>query len=76
MLIIAVVADLRSGPLPQAGVGEQTLMLAAALRARQALPLMSGLSFLISPLLIGLLVGASVSAWRTLNAERALDVTA
>jgi hypothetical protein len=53
---------------------EQMQMLAAIMRARDVLPLISGLGFLISPLLVGLLAGASVSVWRTLKDEPALDI--
>jgi hypothetical protein len=53
---------------------EQVQMLGAIMRARDVLPLVSGLGFLISPLLVGLLAGASVSVWRTLKDEPALDI--
>jgi hypothetical protein len=77
VLTVAIVAAALSGPAaPQAaGLGDQAKMLAAVLQARQVLPLVSGLNFLISPLLVGLVSGASVSAWRVLAGERALDVT-
>ena len=45
-----------------------------AQRARDVLPLISGLGFLISPLLVGLCAGASVSVWRALKDEPALDI--
>jgi hypothetical protein len=38
------------------------------------LPLISGLGFLISPLVVGLFAGASVSVWRALKDEPALDI--
>jgi hypothetical protein len=57
------------------GATPQLQMIAAVMNARQLLPLTCGLSFLLSPLLIGLLTGASVSAWRSLKGESALDVT-
>jgi len=38
------------------------------------LPLICGLSFLFSPLVIGLCAGASVSVWRALKDEPALDI--
>ncbi|HEX4272061.1 MAG TPA: hypothetical protein VHZ32_11770 [Rhizomicrobium sp.] len=54
---------------------EQEQMRTAISRARAVLPLMSGLGFLISPLIVGLFAGASVSAWRTLKEEpAALDI--
>jgi len=46
----------------------------AVARARDVLPLISGLGFLISPLIVGLFAGASVSAWRVLKDEPALDI--
>jgi len=53
---------------------EQVQLLGAIMRARDVLPLVSGLGFLISPLLVGLLAGASVSVWRALKDEPALDI--
>jgi hypothetical protein len=55
--------------------GEQEQMRDALLRARATLPLISGMWFLISPLIVGLFAGASVSAWRALKDEPAtLDI--
>jgi hypothetical protein len=48
---------------------ESEQMRQAVARARDVLPLMSGLGFLISPLIVGLFAGASVSAWRALKDE-------
>ena len=53
---------------------ESEQMRQAIARARDVLPLISGLGFLISPLIVGLFAGASVSAWRTLKDEPALDI--
>ena len=61
------------GPAPAGGT-EQVQLLAAIVRAREVLPLISGLGFLISPLLVGLLAGASVSIWRALKDEPTLDI--
>jgi len=61
-------------PAHAAGGTEQMQMLAAIMRARDVLPLISGLGFLISPLVVGLFAGASVSVWRTLKDEPALDI--
>jgi hypothetical protein len=61
------------GPVSTGGA-EQVQLLAAIMRAREVLPLMSGLGFLISPLVVGLFAGASVSAWRALKDEPVLDV--
>lgn len=52
-----------------AGATEKAQMVAAVMRARQMLPYMSGLAFLVTPLMIGLFSGASVSAWRVLKDE-------
>lgn len=53
---------------------ESEQMRQAIARAREVLPLISGLGFLISPLIVGLFAGASVSAWRALKDEPALDI--
>lgn len=58
------------------GATEKMQMVAAIMRARQMLPFMSGLAFLISPLIIGLFAGASVSAWRSLKGEPSVTVEA
>lgn len=55
---------------------QQVDLLAGIVRARQVLPLLSGLGFLISPLLVGLVAGASVSAWRALKDEPAISIVA
>ena len=61
-------------PAQAAGGTEQMQMLAAIMRARDVLPMISGLGFLISPLVVGLMAGASVSVWRALKDEPALDI--
>lgn len=61
-------------PPPAAGTSEEMQLVAAIMRARDVLPLISGLGFLISPLLVGLFAGASVSVWRALKDEPALDI--
>lgn len=64
LFVIAVMVML--GPVVAA---DNTLanQVAVLRRAREILPMMQGLIFLISPLLLGLPLGASVSAWRTLT---------
>jgi hypothetical protein len=57
-----------------AGASQQEQLVASLVQARATLPVISGLSFLVSPLLVGLVAGASVSAWRTLKDEPALDI--
>ena len=61
-------------PAQAAGGTEQMQMLAAIMRARDVLPMISGLGFLISPLVVGLLAGASASVWRALKDEPAMDI--
>lgn len=46
---------------------DKMLMISSLMRARQVLPLVSGLSFLFAPVLIALYCSASVSAWRILT---------
>jgi hypothetical protein len=55
---------------------DQTKMVQTLMHAREILPLACGVSFFIAPVLVGLIASASVSAWRALADERALDVTA
>ena len=43
---------------------------------RQALPFLWAMVFLISPLLVGLLAGASVAAWRMLTDEAPAGIIA
>jgi hypothetical protein len=61
-------------PARVGGITDQQQLTAAIMRARDVLPLISGLGFLISPLVVGLSVGASVSVWRSLKDEPALDI--
>jgi hypothetical protein len=61
-------------PALVAGSTEQVILLAAIVRAREVLPLISGLGFLISPLVVGLFAGASVSIWRSVKDEPAVDI--
>ena len=56
------------GPAMTSGLST-TDQVAFATHARQALPLTCGLSFFISPLVVGLFAGASVAAWRALKDE-------
>ena len=62
-------------PVPVAG-GQQVQLIAGIMRARETLPMLSGLGFLLSPLVVGLLAGASVSAWRSLSEDARVDITA
>jgi hypothetical protein len=57
-----------------AGATPALQVIAAMMHARQILPLTCGLSFFFSPLVIGLYCGASVSAWRAVKDEPAVDI--
>jgi hypothetical protein len=56
------------------GTTPSLVVIAAMMHARQILPLTCGLSFFFSPLVIGLYCGASVSAWRVVKDEPAVDI--
>lgn len=68
ILEMLLASQLSMPPVP-AGATEKVQMVAAVTRAQKMLPFMSGLAFLIYPLIIGLFSGASVSAWRALKNE-------
>lgn len=68
ILEMLLASQLSMPPVP-AGATEKVQMVAAVTRAQKMLPFMSGLAFLIYPLVIGLFSGASVSAWRALKNE-------
>ncbi|HEY0265145.1 MAG TPA: hypothetical protein VGC16_00240 [Rhizomicrobium sp.] len=55
---------------------EQVQLIASLVRAREILPLVSGLGFLLSPLVVALFAGASVSAWRALKDEPVAEIVA
>jgi len=57
------------------GATPEEQMVAAVRQASDVLPLMSGLSFLVSPLLVGLLARASVTSWRALTTQ-SVDISA
>ena len=59
---------------PPTGTAPSLVVIAAMMHARQILPLTCGLSFFFSPLVIGLYCGASVSAWRAVKDEPAVDI--
>ena len=71
---VSVEAFLSGKNAPPAGATQQMQMMSALLNARQMLPWACGLSFLVSPVLIGLFASASASIWRTLKSEPALDI--
>ena len=71
---ISVDASLGAKNAPAAGATPEMQMMSALLNARQMLPWACGLSFLLSPILIGLFASASASIWRALKGEPALDI--
>jgi hypothetical protein len=77
-IIFAILEIVLASQVPAAAPGgtEKMQMVAAVTRARQMLPYMSGLAFLIYPLMIGLFSGASVSAWRALKDEPVTEIVA
>jgi len=75
VLFAGAEALLASAAPPLDTASDKMLMISGLMRARQVLPLMSGLSFLFSPFLVALFCGASISAWRALKGEQA-DQTA
>ena len=56
------------------GATPQVQMMNSILNARQMLPWACGLSFLVSPVVIGLFASVSVSIWRTQKDQPALDI--
>ncbi|HYS45319.1 MAG TPA: hypothetical protein VEM35_02705 [Rhizomicrobium sp.] len=76
LVLFTVLEMVLAGRAPALATGstEQVILLAAIVRAREVLPLISGLGFLISPLVVGLFAGASVSVWRSLKDEPGIDI--
>lgn len=75
LFFLVLDAGLGQAVAPSPGATPQLQLVAAAIQARQMLPLTCGLSFFFSPLVIGLFCGASVSAWRALKDEQpAVDI--
>lgn len=78
LLLVMAAIDVGMGEKPDVmpGAATQVQIVAAVMHARQTLPLTCGLGFFFSPLVIGLLAGASVSAWRTLKDEPTVEILA
>lgn len=77
LIVMGLLQLALGGRLPSVPAGdEQARMMAGLLRARETLPIVSGLGFFLSPLLIGLFSSASVSAWRVLKTETTVDIEA
>ncbi len=76
VLLFSILLELGLGQKGAAATGNTPALqvIAAMMHARQILPLTCGLSFFLSPLVIGLYCGASVSAWRAVKDEPALDI--
>jgi hypothetical protein len=62
-------------PAPMTGT-DQMQLIAGVIHARDTLPMLSGLFFLVAPLLVGLSASASVSAWRALSEDARTDILA
>jgi hypothetical protein len=76
VMLVAVDFALADKVQSVAAAGEQVQLIATVMHARQTLPLACGLSFLFSPLIVGLFAGASVSAWRALKEEPSVEIVA
>ena len=76
VMLVAVDFALADKAQSVAAAGEQVQLIATVMHARQTLPLACGLSFLFSPLIVGLFAGASVSAWRALKEEPSVEILA
>ncbi len=74
LILMGLVQVVLAGRPPTPASTDQMRLMAGLLRARETLPIVSGLGFLISPLLIGLFSSASVSAWRALKTEPSVDI--
>ena len=72
-ILFVILGTLLVSQLPiepvRAGATEKEWLAATFTHARQLLPFISGLGFLIYPLMIGFFSSASVSAWRALKDE-------
>lgn len=77
LLAVGLVGAVLSGAAPSlpANATPEEQMVAAVRQASDVLPLMSGLSFLVSPLLVGLVGRASATCWRVLSSDM-LDISA
>jgi hypothetical protein len=74
LILMGLLQVMLAGRPPAASSTDQMRVMAGLLRARETLPIVSGLGFLISPLLIGLFSHASVTAWRALKSEPSVDI--
>jgi len=71
LVIVELVALMApgGGAAVAAGASEQALVLAALQQQRATLPMASGVAFLVAPLTVGLVSGASVAIWRALSGD-------
>ncbi len=74
LILMGLLQVMLAGRPPAASSTDQMRVMAGLLRARETLPIVSGLGFFISPLLIGLFSHASVTAWRALKSEHSVDI--
>lgn len=74
LILMGLLQVMLAGRPPAASSTDQMRVMAGLLRARETLPIVSGLGFFISPLLIGLFSHASVTAWRALKNEPSVDI--
>ena len=74
LILMGLLQVMLAGRPPAASSTDQMRVMAGLLRARETLPIVSGLGFFISPLLIGLFSHASVTAWRALKSEPSVDI--
>lgn len=72
--ILNIVIGLKGGAAITASTDPEHQQVAVLTVMRDMLPVICGLSFLFSPLLVGLCAGASVSVWRALKDEPVLDI--
>ena len=72
--VLDIVIGLKGGAAIAAATDPEHQQLAVLTAMRDLLPLVCGLSFFFSPLLVGLSAGASVSVWRALKDEPVLDI--
>jgi hypothetical protein len=77
LAVLLGVADIAIGGHQAAVAGDDRMkMLQALTEARSSLPVACGLTFLVSPLVVGLFASASVSAWRALKDEPTVELIA
>jgi hypothetical protein len=74
VLLVQISLEAWLGGKGASGATPQIQMMNAMLDARRMLPWACGLSFFVSPVVVGLFASVSVSIWRSLKGEPALDI--